>query len=130
MIEKEKEKSNEDWMNKKWRPAMGWVYMGTCVCDFVIFPVCWSLLQAVLKYPVTPWQPLTLQGAGLYHLAMGAVLGIAAFGRTQEKIAGATSVPTSPSSIGIPPATPSPISPATPVAPVRKAPPPQEEPAL
>ena len=32
--------------------------------------------------------PLTLQGAGLFHIAMGAVLGIAAFGRTQEKIAG------------------------------------------
>jgi hypothetical protein len=35
------------------------------------------------------WQPLTLQGAGLFHIAMGAVLGIAAMGRTQEKIAGA-----------------------------------------
>ena len=35
------------------------------------------------------WQPLTLQGAGLYHIAMGAVLGIAAYGRTKEKVAGA-----------------------------------------
>jgi hypothetical protein len=35
------------------------------------------------------WQPLTLQGAGLFHIAMGAVLGLAAMGRTQEKIAGA-----------------------------------------
>jgi len=26
-----------------------------------------------------------LQGAGLFHLAMGAVLGIAAYGRTKEK---------------------------------------------
>jgi hypothetical protein len=32
--------------------------------------------------------PLTLQGAGLYHIAMGAVLGLAAYGRSQEKIAG------------------------------------------
>jgi hypothetical protein len=32
---------------------------------------------------------LTLQGAGLFHIAMGAVLGIAAFGRTQEKLNGA-----------------------------------------
>jgi hypothetical protein len=35
------------------------------------------------------WQPLTLQGAGLFHIAMGAVLGIAAYGRTQEKLNGA-----------------------------------------
>jgi murein DD-endopeptidase MepM/ murein hydrolase activator NlpD len=32
---------------------------------------------------------LTLQGAGLFHIAMGAVLGLAAYGRTQEKLAGA-----------------------------------------
>jgi len=38
---------------------------------------------------------LTLQGAGLYHVAMGAVLGLTAFGRTQEKIAGATQISTS-----------------------------------
>ena len=83
------EKKKEDWMNSKWRPMMGWIYMGTCFVDFVLFPVLWSLLQAVLKQPVTQWQPLTLQGAGLYHIAMGAVLGIAAYGRTQEKLGGA-----------------------------------------
>jgi hypothetical protein len=31
------------------------------------------------------WMPLTLQGAGFFHIAMGAVLGITAFGRTMEK---------------------------------------------
>lgn len=69
---------------------MGWLYMGTCTFDFVIFPILWSLLQAITHATqITQWQPLTLQGAGLYHIAMGAVLGLAAFGRTQEKLAGA-----------------------------------------
>ncbi len=82
---------NTDWINKKWRPAMGWVYMATCTADFVLFPILWSLLQALSKGNVTSqWQPLTLQGAGLYHIAMGAVLGIAAYGRTKEKIVGPT----------------------------------------
>jgi hypothetical protein len=86
----ESEKKKEDWMNSKWRPAMGWMYMLTCMTDFVLFPVLWSLLQAVMHVPqITQWQPLTLQGAGLFHIAMGAVLGIAAMGRTQEKLAGA-----------------------------------------
>jgi hypothetical protein len=68
---------------------MGWLYMLTCFFDFVIFPILWSLLQAMSKGTVTSqWQPLTLQGAGLYHIAMGAVLGIAAYGRTKEKIEG------------------------------------------
>jgi len=78
-----------DWINKKMRPMMGWIYMLTCTADFVIFPVLWSLLQALSHGQVTSqWQPLTLQGAGLYHIAMGAVLGIAAYGRTKEKVAG------------------------------------------
>lgn len=83
------DKDSQDWINKKWRPVMGWVYMLTCTADFVIFPILWSLLQALSKGSVTSqWQPLTLQGAGLYHIAMGAVLGIAAYGRTKEKVEG------------------------------------------
>ena len=85
----ESEKKKEDWMNSKWRPAMGWMYMLTCMTDFILFPILWSLLQTVTKQPITQWQPLTLQGAGLFHIAMGAVLGIAAYGRTQEKLGGA-----------------------------------------
>lgn len=87
--------NSDHWMNSKWRPAMGWMYMVVCSFDFVIAPILWSVLQAISKGSVsTQWQPLTLQGAGLFHLAMGAVLGIAAFGRTQEKIAGAINTPT------------------------------------
>ena len=83
------EQKKEDWMNSKWRPMMGWIYMLTCITDFIIFPILWSILQAALKQPVTAWQPITLQGAGLFHLSMGAIIGVAAFGRTQEKLAGA-----------------------------------------
>jgi hypothetical protein len=84
------EKKKEDWMNSKWRPMMGWMYMGVCTCDFVLFPVLWSVLQSLSHGQVTSqWQPLTLQGAGLFHLAMGAVIGVSAYGRTQEKLNGA-----------------------------------------
>ena len=86
----ESEKKKEDWMNSKWRPMMGWMYMAVCVMDFVMFPILWSLLQSLSHGQVTSqWQPLTLQGAGLFHIAMGGVLGLAAYGRTQEKMAGA-----------------------------------------
>ena len=108
MSEEVKEvKKDEDWMQKKWRPAMGWMYMIVCMMDMVIFPVLWSILQAFNHGQVTnQWQPLTLQGAGLFHLAMGAVLGIAAFGRTQEKMAGAAVNPTP----SITPSIPMPVS--------------------
>jgi Holin of 3TMs, for gene-transfer release len=84
------EQKKEDWMNSKWRPAMGWLYMLVCAFDFIIFPILWSLLQSISHGIITSqWQPLTLQGAGLFHVSMGAVLGISAYGRTKEKIAGA-----------------------------------------
>ncbi len=88
-------KESEDWINKKWRPSMGWMYMAVCITDFVIFPVLWSVLQAVSAGQVTAqWQPLTLQGAGLFHISMGAILGIAVYGRTKEKIENATNTDT------------------------------------
>ena len=84
------EKKKEDWMNSKWRPMMGWMYMGVCIFDFILAPVLWSIVQAMFHGGVNvQWQPLTLQGAGLFHISMGAVLGLAAYGRTQEKLAGA-----------------------------------------
>jgi hypothetical protein len=76
-------------MNSKWRPMMGWMYMLVCTMDMIVFPILWSLLQTTTGTQITQWNPLTLQGAGLFHIAMGAVLGIAAFGRTQEKLGGA-----------------------------------------
>jgi hypothetical protein len=98
MAEEKKERDPE-WMQKLWRPAMGWMYMLICLADMIVFPVCWSLLQALTHSPITQWNPLTLQGAGLFHIAMGAVLGISAFGRTQEKLAGTAANPTATSQI-------------------------------
>lgn len=77
--------SGESWLQNKWRPMMAWIYMITCITDFIIFPILWSTAQTYLGLDPTPWQPLTLQGAGLYHLAMGGVIGISAWTRGKEK---------------------------------------------
>ena len=83
------EKKKEDWMNAKWRPMMGWMYMFVCVFDFVLAPIGWTSIQALFHGGInTQWQPLTLQGGGLFHVAMGAVIGISAYGRTKEKLEG------------------------------------------
>jgi len=84
------EKKKEDWMNSKWRPACGWMYIVVCLFDFMLAPILWSITQAVFHGGVNvQWQPLTLQGAGLFHVAMGAIIGVSAYGRTQEKLGGA-----------------------------------------
>lgn len=83
------ENTNKDWINNKWRPAMGWMYMVVCIADFIVFPVLWSILLALVNGKVeSQYQPMTLMGAGLFHIAMGAVLGIAVYGRTKEKLEG------------------------------------------
>jgi hypothetical protein len=81
---------SDEWLVKRWRPMMAGMYFSVCLFDFIIAPILWSLLQALNNHGhvETAWVPLTLQGAGLFHLSMGAILGISAYGRTQEKIAG------------------------------------------
>lgn len=76
----------ETWLKTYWRPAMAWQYMIVCLFDFVLAPVMMAWLSYATNTPVVPWASLTLQGSGLYHLAMGAVIGVAAWSRGKEKI--------------------------------------------
>ena len=78
----------EDWMTSKWRPMMAMTYMATILFDFILGPILYNILQYWNPgQAIGMWVPLTLQGGGLYHIAMGAILGIAAFTRGQEKVA-------------------------------------------
>jgi len=86
----QQEKENADWMKTKWRPVMGWLYMIICACDFVLFPIVAMFMPVFIKMKYVAWESLTLANGGLIHLAFGAILGITAFGRTQEKIKGKT----------------------------------------
>ena len=82
------EKQKEDWMTKKWRPMMAVTYMATIWFDFIVGPIIFNILQYWNPgQAITSWQALTLQGGGLYHISMGAILGIAAWTRGKEKVA-------------------------------------------
>ena len=92
IIEKQFEKEDEHWVKSFWRPAMGWLYMLICFMDFVGFPLLTIFLPIIFKpfglvMPYQAWQSLTLSNGGLIHLAFGAILGVSAFSRGQEKIA-------------------------------------------
>lgn len=78
---------SETWIDKKWRPMMGWSYFVTCTFDFIIFPILWSMAQVIFFSDVfTQWEPITLQGGGLYHVAMGAIVGVTSWQRSNERI--------------------------------------------
>ena len=94
--EKVAKKAEEDWMTKKWRPMMAIMYMTCCLMDFAVFPIMFTIVQfwetAIQNDAFRQWVPITLQGGGLFHVAMGAVLGVSAYGRTQEKVAVSKSI--------------------------------------
>jgi hypothetical protein len=124
--EVKEEKPQEDWMTKKWRPMMAMMYMICCLCDFALFPIMFTIVQfwevQAANDAFRQWVPITLQGGGLFHVAMGGVLGVSAYGRTQEKVAGATTVSTGvPTPTLTPTPSPAPIVNNTP-APVVSAP--------
>lgn len=94
--EKEKTSSNvsqtpteikqEDWVKTKWRPIMAWTYMSICIFDFIVGPVVTMIYSSSLGISYIPWTSVTLSNGGIFHMAMGAILGAAAWTRGQEKI--------------------------------------------
>ena len=85
-------KEDEHWVKAYWRPAMGWLYMAMCFMDFIAFPMITMFLPIIEKgfgvnMGYTPWVSLTLSNGGMIHVAFGAILGVAAYTRGQEKIA-------------------------------------------
>ncbi len=64
---------------------MAWSYLVICVFDFLGGPVMNAMIAVYTKIPYQAWEPMTLRGGGLYHLAMAAIVGIATWSRGIEK---------------------------------------------
>lgn len=105
------EKNLEHGFKKFWRPLAGYVYLIICIFDFLGAPL-WveydnqqvnaEAFAEIRKFEdptvqahaierislgAREWNPLTLQGGAFFHLAFGAILGVAAFSRGKEKVA-------------------------------------------
>jgi ABC-type Fe3+ transport system permease subunit len=79
---------NETWVKSYWRPAMGWLYMIMCAFDFIIFPLIMIIIPIFTSLQYSEWKSLTLSNGGLIHVAFGTILGVAAYTRGLEKLAG------------------------------------------
>jgi hypothetical protein len=92
IVDEQIKKEEEHWVKSYWRPAMGWLYMAICLMDFIGFPFISMFLPIIFKHDgiavnYVAWQSLSLSNGGLIHLAFGAILGVSAWTRGQEKIA-------------------------------------------
>lgn len=78
---------SETALQQTWRPAMAWSYFAICLWDFLIAPIFFAWYSQRVGIPFAPWKPITLSEGGMYHIAMGAIVGAAAWMRGREKIA-------------------------------------------
>jgi len=86
LIPTDPDKDYERWFFSYWRPACAWQYLFVCLFDFMIAPIMMAF-YSVYTGEYHGWDPLTIRGGGLYHLAMGAVVGVAVWSRGREKMA-------------------------------------------
>jgi hypothetical protein len=55
--------------------------------DFVLAPTGYQIAQTIAgTTDFTQWAPLTLQGNAMFHISMLTIVGVTAYGRTQEKL--------------------------------------------
>lgn len=87
-IDQELLTNDESWITGKWRPMMAWAYFVIVLFDFLIGPVfyAWYAWYTANLTNYGEWKPLTIQGGGVFHIAMGAILGITAYSRGKEKL--------------------------------------------
>jgi hypothetical protein len=85
----EQYKSVDDYLKDLWRPLMAWVYAVAVMFDFVLAPILLGIYTIATGQKYIQWQPLTIQGGGMFHIAMGAVIGVSSYSHSQEKISGA-----------------------------------------
>jgi len=76
------------WFKRYWRPAIAWQYFAVCLFDFIIGPCALMVFFYYTGQEYQAWHPLTAAAGGFYHVAMGAIIGVTAYGRSQEKLRG------------------------------------------
>lgn len=70
-----------------WRTKLAKVYTIICVCDFIVFPILWSIIQIYKGGEVTnAWLPITMANGGLLHISFGTILGVSAHAKMKERI--------------------------------------------
>jgi hypothetical protein len=85
-MSKTKDQYNQTWMQSYWRPLMAWQYMAVCLFDFILAPIFLGIFSYYTKVPYIAWVPLSLQGGGLYHVSMGAIVGVTSYVKSQERV--------------------------------------------
>lgn len=87
----------ESWMNRYWRPACAVTYLVICLFDFLVAPLLFGIYSFHFQdHMVQSWVPLTLQNGGLFHASFAAILSVAGWGHSKEKVSQIENTPVTP----------------------------------
>jgi len=82
----------EGWF-KQWHLFAAWLYLIIIAFDFLIAPIANVVILAYFKYPIIAWAPITLQGGGIFHISMLAVIGVATWGQSRQMVEAIKNMP-------------------------------------
>jgi len=77
----------EHWFTNHWRPAMAWLYFCIVGFDFIAAPIFTFWFAFLTHTPYVQWHPISLEGGGIIHVSLGAIIGVYTWSRTREKLA-------------------------------------------
>lgn len=63
-----------------WKEVVAYAFTAIILFDFIVGPIATMFVDAYFKTTLPAWQPLTLQGGGMFYVAIAAILGTAAYG--------------------------------------------------
>jgi hypothetical protein len=69
---------------RRWREFLAYTFMAILIFDFILAPTFHPLISYYFHLPYIQWVPLTLGAGGTFFIAMGAILGASAYGKSQE----------------------------------------------
>jgi predicted PurR-regulated permease PerM len=82
----------QTWFDK-WHLFAAWLYLIIVAFDFLLAPIGNAIILAYYHYPEVQWQSITLQGGGLFHVSMMAIIGISTYGHSQQMLESIRNMP-------------------------------------
>ena len=78
---------------KQWHYSASWLYLIIVAFDFFIAPIGNDIILSYFHYAIVQWQPITLQGGGIFHFSFMAIIGIATYSKSQQMVEALKNMP-------------------------------------
>jgi hypothetical protein len=78
---------------ENWRLYAAWLYIIIVLFDFLLAPIGHLIILSYFHMPYAQWQPITIQGGGIFHISMLSIIGVATFTHGQQQLEAIRNMP-------------------------------------